>query len=205
MNIKTGILGGTFNPVHNAHLSMAQIALGQAELEEVWLMPSHNPPHKPGIRLASGHDRSIMLQLGIASCHDVRILFSDYELRRKGLTYTAQTLERLRTEYPDRSFYFIMGGDSFLQLETWYLPEKIMQYAEILAFGRSGAPDDAMQKQKNNLEEKYRARIQLLSMPTWNISSREIRKKIAAGEDVTDCVPENVIRYIKQYHLYQEE
>ena len=145
MKKKIGIMGGTFNPIHLAHLQMASIAMEQKELDEVWFMPSKNPPHKDRQTILSEKIRSDMVRLAIKE--EERFCFSDFELKRNGTTYTAETLELLRKEYPDVSWYFIMGADSFFSFSNWYHPEVIAKDAVILTVSRDGVDGQKMQEQ----------------------------------------------------------
>ncbi len=197
-----GILGGTFNPIHNAHLAMAEAVLEQAKLDEIWFMPSKNPPHKSNDEIVSQQHRSQMIQLAIQS--NSGFLFSDYELRRDGTTYTAETLKGLAKDYPDQSFCFIMGGDSFFHLEKWYHPEEIISSCRILAISRDGATTGQMQQHKKYLTKKYQGNIQIIEMKQMDISSSEIRQDIKAGKGISH-VPDAVARYIHQHQLYQQQ
>lgn len=195
-----GILGGTFNPIHNAHLAMAESALKQAELDEIWFMPSKNPPHKSNGEIVAQEHRSKMIQLAIGS--NPYFIFSDYELQRDGITYTAETLKKLKKDYPQYIFHFIMGGDSFFHLEEWYHPEEILSNCKILAISRDGATTEQMQHHKEYLNEKYQGNIQIIKMETMDISSTKIRQEIQKGND-TSYVPKKVLEYIQNHQLYQ--
>ena len=177
-----GLMGGTFNPIHNAHLAMAAAALEQMALDEIWFMPSKNPPHKSSRDIVSEELRSDMIRLAIQGAP--QYIFSDFELRHEGTTYTAETLKRLQREYPADRFYFLMGGDSFFQLETWYHPEQIMKLTTILAY-------------------RYEADIRLLSMEEMPVSSSLIRDRVQNGQPVGALVPPAVEEYIRTNHLYK--
>lgn len=198
---RIGIMGGTFDPIHSGHLAMAEAALAQAELNRILFMPSKTPPHKRHSDVTKESVRAEMVKCAIA--YREQFEFSDFELRRYGLTYTADTLALLQKERPDCEWYFIMGGDSFFQVEKWYRPEEVLRLAFILVVSRDGIPKEEMERQKEFLESKYEAKIKLLSMPRMDISSTEIRSKIALGEDVDDMVPEPVLSYINRYGLYR--
>lgn len=198
---KIGIMGGTFNPIHQGHLQMADAALKQAKLDQIWFMPSKLPPHKRTMDILDEKDRSEMIRLAIRQ--KKAFVFSDFELQREGITYTAETLRLLQNLHPEHQYYFIMGGDSFFQLETWYLPQEIMKRAVILAVSRDGIKEAEMRKQAGELKRKYQADIQLLHMPKADISSSEIRTRLQRGESVRDLVPEPVREYIIEQGLYQ--
>lgn len=202
---RIGIMGGTFNPIHLAHLAMADAALQQAELDEIWFMPSKNPPHKTHSDILSEEHRSMMIQLAIRD-HDA-FVFSDYELKRRGTTYTADTLHYLKQDYPEHTFFFIMGGDSFYYLQEWHKPDRIMAACEILAFPRDDFSQEAMREQALYLEKTYQTRIQLLQMKKMEISSSRIRTLFGQGlaEEAGRMLPEQVRQYILQHQLYSSE
>ena len=203
ISMKIGIMGGTFDPIHNAHLQMAKTALQQAGLDQIWFMPSKIPPHKSGRRIVGEEQRSAMIRLAIRGMDS--FVFSDYELQRDEITYTAKTLQHLQKDYPIQEFYFIMGGDSFFQFDSWFHPEIIAGLCCILAVARDGVSYERMEQQKRYLEKKYQAKIQVLSMDTMWISSSSIREKIAAGEDISRYVPDDVARYIQKQSLYRKD
>lgn len=199
---KIGIMGGTFDPVHLAHLEMARCAMKQKELHKVLFMPSKIPPHKRDRNILPEELRAEMVQLAISD--EEGFYYSDFELKRQEITYTAKTLELLSKQYPEDIFYFILGGDSLFQMEHWYLPEKILQYAVILAVSRGGVRQEEMLCQAAYLSKTFHGDVQVLKMPEMDISSSMIRRKIARGEDVQDYLPEKVYKYIQKNHCYME-
>ena len=132
--MKIGIMGGTFNPIHNAHLMMAQAAYEQYKLDEIWFMPSAKPPHKNQDEIAEKEHRKRMVQFAIDKIPYFKI--SNIEYKRAGKTYTYDTLVELKKEREDAHFYFIMGGDSLAQFEQWYHPELVIKQAVLLAAAR---------------------------------------------------------------------
>lgn len=198
---KTAILGGTFNPIHYAHLAMAETVLEQEGPDEIWFMPSREPPHKSHREIAPERHRTQMIHLAIAP--EPAFCFSDFELGRQGTTYTAETLQLLQDRYPDREFSFIMGGDSFFQLEDWYRPEIIMKTCTILAISRNGISGGQMQEHAVYLQQKYRARVHILKMKSMDISSSKIRSLAGRGQDISGLVPEPVASYISRHGLYR--
>ena len=197
---KVGIMGGTFNPVHLAHLEMARCAMKQKELEKVLFMPSKLPPHKKGQDILNEEFRAEMVQLAVSG--ENGFFYSDFELRREGVTYTAKTLELLCRQYPEDKFYFIMGGDSLFQFEQWHQPEKILQYAVILAAARGEVRQKEMLSQAAYLSGKFHGDVQVIRMPKMEISSSMIREKLARGENVREYLPEKVYEYIRKNHCY---
>lgn len=197
---RIGIMGGTFDPVHNGHLLLGQQAYREYGLEEIWYMPSHIPPHKRDHHVADGADRLAMLRLALEEAPG--FLVSDFEMRREGTTYTAQTLRLLKEQYPDTEFYFIIGADSLFQLETWYHPEQVMALASLLVAGREYHAEHTLNEEAERLRRKYGADIRLLHSRMMDISSEEIRRMAAEGKDISACVPAAVASYIREHGLY---
>ena len=199
---KIGIMGGTFDPIHNAHLMLGRQALKEYHLDEIWFMPSHNPPHKTDHRVTGTKDRCEMVKLAIAG--EPRVRFSDFEISRAGNTYTAQTLKLLKEAYPKHTFFFIVGADSLYHIESWYHPEEVMRQVTILAAGREC--EDAsctLEEQAAYLIKKYGAAIFLLHSDTMEVSSQELREREMNGGRIHNLVPKNVERYIEEHGLYQ--
>ena len=199
---KIGIMGGTFDPIHNAHLMLGGQAWKEYSLDEVWFMPSHTPPHKTDHQITDTNDRCEMVKLAIAEYPYFR--FSDFEISRTGNTYTAQTLQLLKEAYPEHTFYFIVGADSLYHIETWYHPELVLGHVTILAARREC--DDAacsLEKQVDYLKSKYGAAIFLLHSAAMHISSQELRERQSTGTGIHDLVPDSVERYIREHGLYQ--
>lgn len=197
---KTGILGGTFDPIHRAHLAMGRAALEAEQLERVLFMPSKIPPHKKGKEISSEKIRSDMVRLAVKE--EEGFFFSDFELCRQEVTYTARTLFLLKKEQPEEEFYFIMGGDSLFYFEKWYQPQVILQYAKILAVGRDGLSRCQMEQRAQDLMKMLGGEIRIISMPCMDISSSDIRRRISRGESVEDYLPAAVSEYISKTGCY---
>ena len=198
---KTGIMGGTFNPIHNGHLALAQAALRQYALEEVLFVPCGQPYMKDPLSIAPCGDRVRMTALAISGQPAFRL--STIEADSAGDTYTYQTLEQLRRDNPDEDYYFIMGADSLFHITEWKCPERIFAACHILAATRDGRTEDDMREQLQRLERAYHADVRLLQMDAVPVSSTEIRRRIAAGEPVDGELPEAVADYIREKGLYR--
>lgn len=200
---KIGIMGGTFDPIHNGHLKLGEQAHREYDLDEVWFMPSGHPPHKdedcvtaPALRLAMTEE---------AVKNRPGFFCSNFEVKRKGNTYTAQTLTNLLKIYPEHTFYFIIGADSLYEIEKWYEPELVMNQAVILVARREYEDADrTMEQQITHLTTHYNADIRILHCSEMDISSAEIRQKVAKGLSVVADLPESVLTYIKEHDLYQK-
>ena len=198
---KIGIMGGTFNPIHLAHTEMAKVCLRQQDLDKILFMPSKNPPHKKDKSILPENERAVMVKLAVSE-YD-KFVFSDFELQRKGTTYTADTLRLLQEENPDDNYYFIMGADSLLYLDKWYRPQEILKRAVILAIGRDGStPDELKEKRKELIKQYDKADIRFVHMRQMDISSSMIREGIAHGENMEKYLDKEVWNYINANGLY---
>lgn len=200
--MKTGIYGGTFNPIHKGHLHIVEAFRKGLGLDRVLLIPTRVPPHKAAPDLASPQDRFAMCQLAIQGQPWLEL--SDMEMRREGKSYTAETLEELSALYPQDQFYLLMGEDMFLTLGRWYRPETIFSLASVCTAPRSVHGMDALREKALEYTGTFHARCFLDHIPYLPISSTQVRQAVARGEDVASLVPEAVARYIRERGLYQE-
>lgn len=197
---KIGIMGGTFNPIHNAHIMMAQAAYEQYELDEVWFMPSKNPPHKEKQNIASDEHRKRMVQHAIDNIP--HFSFSDIELKREGITYTCETLQEIYAKNSDIEIYFILGGDSLASFGKWYKPKTIMKYCKILAAPRGDLSDEDMKSLCKKQGKEFHGDFLPITMNHIQISSEQIRERIKNGKSAYAFCPESVVRYIQIHELY---
>ena len=194
---RIGILGGTFNPIHNAHIKVAEEALRQFSLDMVWFMPAGAPPHKQNDALVSAGHRCNMILAAIQSNRSFELF--DYEVKKDSLSYTAHTMAELNTIYPDVEFYFIIGGDSMLKFEKWREPEQIVKLTKILACTRAGEDNAAVQNKIEELNARWNCDIRYFEVPVMDISSQKIREQQA---DMTKVLPPMVYDYIRTNCLY---
>lgn len=198
---RIGILGGTFNPIHNGHIALGRAACEQYELDRVLVMVSKTPPHKSNQQIPDAAVRSDMVRLAVSDCDFLE--YSDFELRRDGYIYTADTLQLLTEQHPDNEYYFIMGGDSLCHFDSWYHPERIVKYAVILASGRNEVWNQQLDKEIERLKKLFsEADIRKVLLPEIPCSSTEIRRLAAEGGDITPMVGSAVADYIKKHGLY---
>ena len=193
------IMGGTFSPIHNAHLLIAQLAKEEFAIDRLLFMPSGNPPHKRDRHIIASEHRAEMVRIAISD--NPQFELCDYEIEKKSYSYTSETLEYFKNKYPNDRLYFIIGGDSLAAFETWHRPEKILSLADILVFERSGYCDDT-EKSTEHLNKKYNANIHLIHAPKFDISSSMIRERLAEGKTVKYMLPDGVIDYIYKNSLY---
>lgn len=198
---KIGIMGGTFNPIHNGHLALAEAAMQHCGLHEVWFMPSGYSYFKDRAEIAAGEDRINMTRLAI----DGHPFFkcSDLEVKREGNTYTVDTLEELNRRYPEDAFYFIMGADSLLAITKWKNPERIAMLCTLVAVVRDDVNMQELDSGRRYLEKTLHAHIILVPFQKIHISSSLIRKKISCEETVKEMLPDKVLAYIYENQLYE--
>ena len=160
--MKIGIMGGTFDPIHNGHLMLGRAALEAFELDKVWYMPNGNPPHKDtALSGTDVQDRVEMVRLAISSCKKFRL--ETYEANRNDVSYSYRTMEYFKGIYPEDDFYFIIGADSLFMIDQWVHPERLFPTCTILAAYRDEINTrEAMEEKIHELKEKYHARIRLL-------------------------------------------
>lgn len=198
MKKNIGIMGGTFNPIHNGHILLALNTCDQFSLDEILVMPSGNPPHKKGQDILDINHRCNMVKLAIQN--EPRLIFSDIEIKRSGYTYTADTLTQIKDIY-DR-IYFIIGADSLFSIEKWYHPEITMNLAILVVANRDEHPSSQFINQIKYLENKYNTHIETLPNFDCPISSSQIRSNIYNGISISNMVPKLVEDYIIQQNLY---
>ncbi|OFB61714.1 nicotinate-nucleotide adenylyltransferase [Synergistes jonesii] len=195
---KIGIMGGTFDPIHNGHLLAADEAHAALGLSEVIFVPTGQPPHKGKQHVTSAEDRYIMAELATVNCPYFSV--SRVEIDRAGKSYTIDTLRTLRAmpEYEGVLFYFITGLDAVLDIVSWKNPEEIMQLCRFVAVSRYGYTHKRMEE----LPQDLRERIIPLEIPLLAISSTELRERIKTGRSIKFMVPTAVERFIRKKSLY---
>ena len=190
MITRIGILGGTFDPVHNGHIHLAVKALEKLALDRVIFIPAYIPPHKKGVKVTPARHRYNMLKLAISAHKKFKV--SDMEIKRKGRSYSVETLRRMRRRYgAGAEFFFITGSDSLRELDKWKKLEEILKLCRFVVAERPGfkarrAPEGFI----------------FLRISAKDISATDIRKSIKRGSPLTGLVPRRVERYIDRNKLY---
>lgn len=197
--MKIGIVGGTFDPIHNGHLMLGAYAYDNFQLDKIWFMPNGNPPHKS--EEINVDFRLDMVKLAIEDKDE--FCLSTFEIEEEKHSYSYETLEKLRQLYPKDTFYFIIGADSLFTIEFWKEPARVLRACIILAACRDDKDMAEMYKQIDYLTAKYDANIKLLKMPLIDISSSDIRRKREKGESIDTLVPKKVSEYIETHGLYE--
>jgi len=214
--MKSGIFGGTFNPIHLAHLQIAREAMQRCRLDRVLFLPAADPPHKPVVGEVSFADRLAMVQAAITG--EPGFVASDLENRRSGKSYSVETLDILRREAPDEELFFIIGLDSFRDLPSWRDYLRLFSLAHLVVISRPGIEQDprsllpvAIREEfcydaaSENLCHRSGNSVIFLTETRLDISSTQIRMRVRRGESISRLVPPAVADYIERHRLYRPE
>ncbi|MFH1963536.1 MAG: nicotinate-nucleotide adenylyltransferase [bacterium] len=192
--MKIGVLGGTFNPIHNGHLLIAETAKQFYFLQKVVFIPCFMPPHKETGDKDSPEVRYAMTNLAVAEYPDFMV--SPIEIERKGKSYSRDTIQEIKIKYGSgTSIYFIAGTDTIAELNIWKDIDELLSLCRFIAVSRPGY--------SLNIPEKYEEKIDIINITGMDISSSEIRKRLSNHESICGLVPECVEKYIYEYGLYQ--
>ena len=185
---KIGLLGGTFDPPHMGHLIIVEYVRDTLELDEIWFIPTYEPPHKQASAISVSH-RQHMLELATADHEHFKM--NTIELERMGKSYTMDTVSTLVEQYPSYEFYFLIGADMVAYLPKWYQIEELVKLVKFVGVKRSGY----------TLETAFP--VQIIDVPAIDISSTFIRERAAAGKSIRYLVPKDVYSFIKEHGLYE--
>lgn len=189
-----GLLGGSFDPVHNGHCSIVSSFLKSGFISEIWILLTPDPPHKTEIPITDYQIRIDMLQSAFRGMN--RVLIKDIEKRLPRPSYTIRTLKYLKEKYPGQKFYLCIGGDSLKQFKSWHKWDEILGYCELLVAQRPSAekvfPDDSIA-----------AKTHYVVHHPMEVSSTEIRERVSKGKSISEFVPSAVEKLIKKYNLYR--
>jgi nicotinate-nucleotide adenylyltransferase len=197
--VRLGILGGTFNPPHLGHLVCAQEAYLHLDLARVTLMPARIPPHKPVEDEPGAEHRLELCRLAVQD--DDRFTVCDAEVARPGPSYTVDTLEELTSKAPDNELFLILGGDIAAGLPRWHQPEQVLSLSTLAIAERPGTSRADIDSALTHLRGGDRA--EFFPMPTIDVSSTAIRRRVRLGEPIRYLVPDPVAGYIRDHRLYR--
>lgn len=197
--LNIGIMGGTFDPIHYAHLSTAEYVKETYNLDFIIFIPTGNPPHKSKL-ITDKIDRYNMVVLATSNNKDFFV--SDIEINRENKTYTIDTLKELHRIYKNVNLYFITGADTICDMETWKNVEENFKLATFIATNRPGIDFKKLDNTLKKLKHKYNADIRLVNVPSLDISSTYIRNNIKHGKSIKYLIPECVENYIYEKNIY---
>ncbi|WP_066257735.1 nicotinate-nucleotide adenylyltransferase [Neobacillus drentensis] len=186
--LKVGILGGTFDPPHNGHLLIANEVLSTLQLDEIWFLPNQEPPHKKKSESISNEDRLQMLELAIGGNDAFRV--ETIELHRQGPSYTVDTMKMMNNQYPNHQFFFIIGADMIEYLPKWHKIDELIKLVQFVGVER---PSYSSQTDYPVL---------YVDVPALDVSSSMIRDRVKNGKTVRYLLPDSVIQFIEEKHLY---
>ena len=196
---RVGLLGGTFDPIHLGHLTIAEATFDQLGLDHVEFIPASDPPHKPEHSVSSANHRLRMVEIAIAGIEHFTV--NPIELGRTGPSYTVDTLAELRATRPEDDFSFIVGGDSLRDLPDWREPRRIVGLARLAVIARPTATFDLISLE--TVIPGLQQRLSFIEAPLIDISSRTLREQIRVGRSVRFLTPDAVLDYAKAHHLYR--
>ena len=200
--MKIALFGGTFDPVHTAHLRMAGMLADELSLDRVLFMPTFVPPHKVKVGMAPAEDRLEMCRLAVAC--DPRFAVSDLEMTRGGASFTVDTLSALCEQHPDTQWYLLVGADMFTTLRTWHRFADIADMAVLCTIAREGTDTTKLKEYAAALTADG-IRCFVDERPVEPYSSTQVRQCVAAGENVSDLVGEAIACYISDNGLYRQD
>jgi nicotinate-nucleotide adenylyltransferase len=192
---RVGIFGGSFDPVHNAHMALARLALTELTLDEVLWVPAGKPWQKTRA-VTSSAQREAMVRLAIEG--QARFGLSRIEIERTGPSFTVDTVRELQAQRPGIKWYLIIGQDQYAGFHTWHRWKELIGLVTLAIANR---PDALLSADPQVLGIAHEA----VALPMMDISSTDIRERIAKGQGIQDLVPATVARYIAQHHLYQDQ
>ncbi len=200
---RIGIMGGSFDPVHMAHLVISQDATERLELSEVVFVPAAIPPHKQHLQQVDAEHRLNMLRLAVEA--DFRFSVSDIELKRGGISYTIDTMVELKKTEPNAEWILVVGSDTLIDLHNWYKVDELLDLCEVATFVRPGENNPKEIAGKILLADcrKEQLLANLVESHLVDISSTEIRMRVAEGLSIRYLVPPEVEMYIYEHGLYR--
>lgn len=197
---RVGLMGGSFDPIHLGHITIAREARDALQLSHVLFLPSGRPPHKAHLG-ASPAQRLEMTRLAVEPLPWAQA--SDVEVCRQGTIYTVDTLQILSSQHPEAAFYYIIGADTLLDLPNWRNTQKVCTLCRFICLHRPGVADEAIGTALEDLRSRYGAQVHLVPASGPDISSTEIRRRVARGQSTEGLLPCAVRAYIDRENLYR--
>ncbi|MGB3366693.1 MAG: nicotinate-nucleotide adenylyltransferase [Acidaminobacteraceae bacterium] len=200
--IRIGIMGGTFDPIHNGHLVLAEQIRTRFNLQKIYFIPVGNPPHKMNVTKSTKYDRLNMTKLAIESNKNFEI--SDIEIKKEEVSYTIDTVREIRnTVNAEDKLYFITGADAILLIDTWKDYKELFEIVTFIGATRPGISVEELQNKIDEVKTKHGVKIESTKVPALAISSTDIRRRVEEGESIKYLLPESVETYIKENGIYK--
>ena len=198
--MRLGIFGGTFDPVHYGHLLLAETCREQLKLDQVRSVPAATPPHKLDHQISDGHARADMLSLAVSGYPE--FVIDRRELKRKGPSFTVDTLTEYAAEFPGADLFFLVGADSLRDLLAWRDPERISKLATVVACNRPGLAALQDEQVVKWVGPEIAARVMTVQMPGTDISASALRERIHSGRSLRFLTPRSVEAFVIEHGLY---
>jgi nicotinate-nucleotide adenylyltransferase len=195
--MRLGIMGGTFDPIHNGHLWIADAARTQLNLDRVLFIPNEAPPHK---RSAYTSSRGRAEMVGLAIEPTPQFELSMIEIERGGTSYAVDTLRTIQDRWPKAELFFIVGSDTMVDVPNWRQPDQILRMCRFAVVPR---PDALYADELSQLTPEYQQQIDMLPPCPLDISSTDLRNRVAGGLSLQGLTPDAVVAYIEQHGLYK--
>lgn len=197
---KYAIYGGSFDPIHRAHVALAYYATRELDLDELYFVPAFVNPFKQGRKTTPAHERLEMIESILH--YDVSFRVSDYECNKEGPSYTYETLTYF-DDLKEGELHFLCGWDSLLEIDTWYRGEDFLRKYPLITGKRPGSDDESGMKKIREFREKYGTLVYVLEMPPMDLSATMIRNNVAEGKPISSMVLPEVEEYIREHQLYK--
>ena len=203
--MRLGLFGGSFDPVHNGHLLLAECCREQCRLDQIWFIPAAVAPHKRQQSFSAAEHRVEMLSLAIAGHASFGIC--EVEVERGGVSYTVDTLRAITENEPDAELFLLMGADTLADLANWHQPTEVLAMATPVVVARAGQPEPDYRAVASLVSPERLSRFRkfTVSMPQVELSSSEIRRRVADGQSIRYQTPRAVEKYIEAHGLYCDD
>ncbi|MDK9709774.1 nicotinate-nucleotide adenylyltransferase [Acidaminobacter sp.] len=201
---RIGLMGGSFDPIHYGHLVLAEEMRTRLSLDQVIFIPVGRAPHKHADKMTMPRQRYEMVMLATLDHPDFEV--SSIETDREGVTYSHETVSQIvRESSPEDKFFFIAGADTLMELESWRSVETLLKMVTFVGAARPGTDQAVLLQKMEQLQQRYSASVKIEELPELDISSTDLRKRIALGQSVKYLMPETVAQYIVKHQLYLKE
>ena len=201
--MKTGLFGGTFDPIHNAHIALARKVMKDLELDRVLFITSSDPPHKIGSTTLSAEVRHKLVCIAVEN--EDGFIPCDVEIKRDGYSYSYYTVLQIKEQAPDDELVFIVGGDSLSYIDKWYNADELLKLCEFAAYPRGQIDTKQLLEIADDLNKRFGTVCHVIDELCIDISSTMLREGLQNGDDVSCYLPTGVLEYINKNNLYKNK